>query len=109
VAPILAVAGFQLLCSICKISSNTFLWGCKNFALPPQPRGESNKKKLHHVIIVVMPVNRAFHSINTISASHCREELCLQLSSCCRRLGTDLSPSSDLKSKPWNLPACVQG
>lgn len=70
-APISAVAGFQLLSSTCMISSNTFLWGCKNFTLPSQPRGESNEMKLYHIIIVIIPVNRALHSINANHASHC--------------------------------------
>lgn len=97
--PTWSAAGFQLPCSTCIISSNTFLWGCKNFTFPSQPRGESNKQKLHHVIMVIMPVNRAPHSINTASTSHCWEQLCLQLCSCCWSLGTDLSPSPDLNSK----------
>lgn len=107
--PVLSAAGFQLPCSTCILSSDTFLWGCKNFTFPSLPRGESNEQKLHHVIMVIMPVNRAPHSINTVSTSHCWEQLWLQLCSCSWRLGTDLSPSPDLKSKAQNLPVHTWG
>lgn len=34
-----------------------------------QPRGESKEQKLHHVIMVIMPANRAPHGTNTAGNS----------------------------------------